>query len=328
MSDPWNTGGPLREALGRCLNRHFGSPRPLARLTHRPCAYGSSYPIEELELAFADGSELALTFKDSSGPRPAAKPDFVHDPRREIAVYESLLAGAGLETAICYGVLEDSEGGARGLLLEKVAGVELYQSGDPAQWRSAAAWLADFHAHFAARAESWAESLPLLRIDAAYLRRWAARAIEFTRASGADRRALVRLIDGYDHVVERLVALPVTVIHGEFYPANVLLRKTDARICPIDWEMAAIGPGLIDLAALTGGRWADRERRALVRSYREAAPAAHALSSETDFDQALSCCRLHLAVQWLGWAPDFTPPPEQRHDWLREALDLATRLGL
>jgi len=37
----------------------------------------------------------------------------------------------------------------------------------------------------------------------------------------------------------------------------------------------------------------------------------------------LNCCRLFLAVQWLGWADKWVPPSEHAHDWLAEALELA-----
>jgi hypothetical protein len=43
---------------------------------------------------------------------------------------------------------------------------------------------------------------------------------------------------------------------------------------------------------------------------------------------ALDYCRLHLAVQWLGWAPEWSPPPEHTQDWLGEALGLARKLEL
>jgi len=32
-------------------------------------------------------------------------------------------------------------------------------------------------------------------------------------------------------------------------------------------------------------------------------------------------------MQWLGWSPDWSPPPEHRRNWLREALRLAEKLG-
>ena len=46
------------------------------------------------------------------------------------------------------------------------------------------------------------------------------------------------------------------------------------------------------------------------------------------FLSSLDYCRLHLAVQWLGWSPSWTPPPEHAQDWLNEALDLAEKLEL
>jgi hypothetical protein len=41
----------------------------------------------------------------------------------------------------------------------------------------------------------------------------------------------------------------------------------------------------------------------------------------------LNLCRLHVAVQWLGWATDWRPPDEQAQDWLRNATEVAGELG-
>ena len=60
---------------------------------------------------------------------------------------------------------------------------------------------------------------------------------------------------------ERLLALPVGFIHGELYPSNVLVGERTGRICAVDWEMAGIGPLLLDLAALTSGAWTQRAQR-------------------------------------------------------------------
>ena len=67
-----------------------------------------------------------------------------------------------------------------------------------------------------------------------------------------------------------LAALPPTFVHGEFYPSNVLVETTpEGPVCvPVDWEMAAVGPGLVDLAALAGG-WDEAERARLLGAYRE-----------------------------------------------------------
>ena len=124
---------------------------------------------------------------------------------------------------------------------------------------------------------------------------------------------------------------PSTLIHGEFYASNILIQETreGRRICPVDWEMAAVGPGLIDLAALSSGAWAERERTEMAVAYHDV------LLSEggprfpfEDLLPALDDCRLHLAIRWLGWAPVWSPPPENAHDWLGEAIALSEKMRM
>jgi len=91
--------------------------------------------------------------------------------------------------------------------------------------------------------------------------------------------------------------------------------------------MAAVGPGLVDLAALTAGRWSDQERVAMAEAYLEGLEAGGGgPAGLQELLAALDDCRLHLAVQWLGWSPDWKPPPEHTQDWFAEALQLAGRL--
>src|SRR5439155_23698855 len=54
--------------------------------------------------------------------------------------------------------------------------------------------------------------------------------------------------DAFREEIPALSAPPQVIVHGEFFPANVLSR--DGVIYPVDWESAAVGAGEIDLAAL------------------------------------------------------------------------------
>ena len=93
-------------------------------------------------------------------------------------------------------------------------------------------------------------------------------------------------------------------------------------MAPVDWELAAVGPGLTDLAALVSG-WPPPDRAALVAAY-GSEPGVPAFTAR-DLDFA----RLQVAIQWLGWAPPaWQPPEEKRHDWLGEAIELAEGLDL
>ena len=49
----------------------------------------------------------------------------------------------------------------------------------------------------------------------------------------------------------------------------------------------------------------------MVRAYLDALPTGHGWTWES-LQAALQYCRLHLALQWLGWAAAWTPPPSTR----------------
>jgi hypothetical protein len=327
----------LEEAMSRCS----GTQRRVTGLERGPSLYCTSYAIEELVVHLDDDTSLRLLYKDLSRhalleAARQAKPTFLYDPLREIETYRAILGSNRLSTPICYGAIVDPSAERYGLFLEKVPGIELYQVGDFATWQQVAAWLAFMHARFAGETGRLARAAPLLRYDGDFYRRWADRARASLGRSGLRlsrdaRRGMEQLFENYDRVIGQLVALPMTFIHGEFYASNVLVQEEgkDLRVCPVDWEMAAVGPGLIDLAALTSGGWTADERKALALAYHSAlVPRENWPPASDAFLAALDYCRLHLAVQWLGWSTGWSPPPEHTQDWLGEALGLAEKLGL
>ena len=331
----------LYVALEEALSRRSGTQRRVTGLERRPSLYSTSYAIDELDARLDDGTSLRVLYKDLSRhalleAARQAKPTFLYDPMREIETYRTILGPNRLGTPTCYGAIVDPSAERYGLFLEKVPGVELYQVGDFATWRRVAAWLAVMHARFAGEPGRLARAAPLLRYDGDYYRRWVNRARSSLGRSGLRlsrdaRRGMEQLFENYDRVIGQLVALPMTFIHGEFYASNVLVQEEgkDLRVCPVDWEMAAVGPGLIDLAALTSGGWTADERKALALAYHSAlVPCENWPSAPDAFLAALDYCRLHLAVQWLGWSTGWSPPPEHTQDWLGEALGLAEKLGL
>jgi hypothetical protein len=302
---------------------------PARTIRRRPSEYRTSFPLEELELELEDGSSPRLAFKrlawgELGEQARLAKPAFLHDPRREPAVYATVLDPAGLGAPRYWGAVAEPRRQRHWLFVEWVAGRELYQVGELALWEEAARWLARMHAELGADVERHAAVGRLLDHDAGFYRRWIERAREFARAPGqppSRARAVDWLGERHEPVVEALLALPRTVVHGEFYASNVLVAANDTapRVAPVDWELAAVGPGLTDLAALTSGDWSDPDREALAAAYGDAGASL----------EGLDLARLQLAIQWLGWAPpEWVPPAGQRHDWLGEATALAERLDL
>jgi aminoglycoside phosphotransferase (APT) family kinase protein len=306
------TDHELRRGLERALGRRVGPVR------RRPHPYVSTHPVEELEVTVTGGDRLQLMLKDLAatccgelGDRAA-----LLDPRREIEAY-LLLGARGAGAPTCVAIAADPQPDHAWVVLEAVDGRPLWQHDDPVPWLAAARWLGRLHGGGVP-----ADARHLVRHDAAHLRRWLPRAVAATPRGALDAVTAV-----WDESVARLAAWPATFVHGEFYPSNILIAGGDApRVRPVDWEMAGVGPGVLDLAALVAGRWSAEERERMARAYHGALPG-HDRPAWAELADALLQARLHVAVQWLGWSPGWRPPAAHAHDWLGEALALAAELG-
>ncbi len=269
----------------------------------RPWPYASSSPLEELLLEGAEPRRVL--FKDLTESTSLARPTFLPDPQRELAVYRDVLGPTGIDAPACH--LAVVEAGRAWLFLEVIDGEPLWQIGELEIWEEAARWLARMHALPTPR------SPRLLRYDAAHLQ------ARFGRSGAIPRSREIAA-----RVAERLARLPATFVHGDFYPSNVLVAAAPGtRIRPVDWETAGIGPGVLDLAALTAGSWSAEERSRIERAYLEACPD----DGRPDADD-LDCARLLVAAQWLAAPGEWEPPPQHAHDWRSEAEHLIRRLGL
>ena len=131
----------------------------------------------------------------------------------------------------------------------------------------AAAWAGSFHAANESRVGEFFDLLQCY--DAEYYCRWRDRSEACVAESGAEDTpawfgAVCRSFE--IDAVPRLVGAPQTVIHGEYYPSNILVAADAGPVYPVDWESAAVGPGEIDLAALTD-RWPDELATECVAAY-------------------------------------------------------------
>lgn len=308
----------------------------------RPSPYASSFAIEEATVRFDDGSSLELVCKDTgeAAMLPEAqriRPRFLYDPHREIAAYERILAPLDLGAPRFFGSAIDERRGRYWMFLERVRGVPLTEVGDFGTWQQVSGWLASMHARVRRdpRLARAAAGVGLVQYDRAQSRVWMERAQWYlhsdeTRPRPA-RLRFASLLVPYERILDEIAALPAGFVHGEFFASNVLVATVagEVRVRPVDWEVAGMGPMLMDLAALTAGRWTEGERFDLAIGYRAAASEeGEPLQPLGAFMRGLDCCRLQLAVQRLGWARQWTPPATQSQDWLGEALHVADRLGL
>jgi thiamine kinase-like enzyme len=134
----------------------------------------------------------------------------------------------------------------------------------------------------------------LNRYNPDYYRGWVSRTRKMVRQAGVDSEWLRTVCSRIDEVIEVLCNSPPTIIHGEYYPKNILLQH--GLIYPVDWESTAIGNGMVDLAMLTEG-WAPDTTWELVHEYQrsrwpEGAPH--------DLVTSLYAARIYVQFRWLG----------------------------
>src|SRR5437763_8396237 len=258
----------LQAAVGTGQRRVVGADASLS-------PYSSSFRIEDVTVDFVGGEREHLVLKDLSwgtmleGAR-AVRTEATHDPCREVDVYRNLLSRAPSGPPRLLGWLHRDREERHWLFLEKVDGLQLRHVGELETWRHAARWVGEFHARFREPEDLAAAGLPEWT---AHRLRQSLRTAEARVSGHGDRRArrtMARVRHHHATAVPRLEGVPVTLIHGQLYPSNVLVVPgSPPRISPLDWETAAVGPGVLDLAALVEGTWDETARDALCRAYLE-----------------------------------------------------------
>ena len=291
----------LREEVERLVAQGPGRGGGVATLGRRRFPVVGSYDCYALTVGLESGAVLRLFLKDfgfsrQSKDAPGERRD------RELRVYRELLSGSELGTAHYHGSVWDPGRGRFWLLLELVEGVPVEEA-NLEDGVHAARWLARLHAHFACQRERLASCDFLTRHDAGFFRAKGERALEDVGAlcPGAARR-LEAVLDRYDPAVRSMVAGPRTLVHGGYIPWHILLdaRPRPSRVCAIDWELAALGSTLYDLAFFSDEA-EPAVRDGLCEAYRaEASRLGLAVPDQASLCEGVACFRLHRVLDWLS----------------------------
>ncbi len=266
-----------------------------------PSPATTSYDSRILTVTLASGEGLRIFLKDFGHPR-LPKDSLAERRERELGVYRHLIGQADVGTARYYGAVWDERRRRYWLLLELVEGVEL-RSCDVEDWPLAAGWLGRMQGRFAnlGRLDGTYEFLQ--RHDADFFRSRGRRAVDSAARFSSDLAArLTKVVERYDRLIEEMVSQPRTLVHGAFRPANIMmdLGRSPPRICPVDWELAAVGSPLYDLAFFSDGF----EPPVLGRiwsAYREEATKAGVTVPERDeMRRVVDCFRLFRVMAWLA----------------------------
>jgi aminoglycoside phosphotransferase (APT) family kinase protein len=291
----------LRALLERIVADRFGSRASIAQVQRERFRWIGSYDCETLTVDLQGGERLALFFKDFGFSR-LSKDDRELRRARELRVYRDLLAQADLGTPRYYGSLWDEARGRYWLLLELVEGT-VVEEVDLRFGAPAAAWLARLQGHFLHRPKLLARCEFLIRHDAAFFRSKAESARrDVARLAPCCAPRLAAVLARYDRAVERMASQPQSLVHGGYIPWHVLVEggREPARVCAVDWELAALGATLYDLAFFTDGV-ASPVRERIWEAYRAAAEEHEVpVPDGAELRRVIDCFRLHRILDWLA----------------------------
>jgi len=291
----------LRAVLAPLCAQAGVSPHALVSTRREVNDYTSSHESEIVACEFADGTVRRLFIKymatlDESHRDHGMRGGLAY----EALVYSKLLRGANRPA---FHGLHQGRDGLLWLVVEFAEeAVRLQHTEDESAFFEAAAWLGKFHA---VQERRLATTRPAgVRVyDAEFYRGWARRTNEFAGDWHRSTPWLAGLCANFDSVSAVLLASPPTLVHGEFYPRNILYRE--GEIFSVDWESAAIGAGEIDLAALSED-WPGAGEGQFQRAYSDARWPAGAPDS---FERRLIAARMFMQLRWMGEHPGWTQQP-------------------
>ena len=315
----------LRAVLDDVLAPHLGAATRVAAVTSTPSRFAHRAAAEILTVELDQGGTLRL-FRKGLGREPGDHPDKARRDR-EPMVYSELLSRADLDTPHFYGSHWDARTGRHDLFLEYVDAWSLKYH-DLDQWATAVRRLAVLHASFAQQGGALPRHDFLLRLDGSYIGAWAARAVATAReASAALGRRLERVVADHREIAELLTSQPLTLVHNDLAPKNAIadVSSSPARICFVDWEMAGVGCGLLDLAHLMHGL-SPRDEERLRSAYCSELGGTGLVPSGRRLRRVLDACALHNAVYRVAHAPQWGIPRGSVARWIDELAELRSAI--
>jgi aminoglycoside phosphotransferase (APT) family kinase protein len=310
----------LASRLRRMVGRDGSRCEAIQIVKRLPDERSSSFPGEIVTVRLGSAETLTLRCKYSPPDRRHPPAWHTADGHRHGVAYEGRVYGQvleplGMTTPRMWGTYEGKHG-AGWLAIEYVDGGMQINS-VPWELESAASWIAEFHIRNEMRLADPAIQF-LSAYGAEYYRGWARRTLAQAWRYRRECSQIELLEETSELAIVALLEPPLTIIHGEYYPANVLWRRH--AVHPIDWESAAIAAGEIDLASLTDEWPPDSIESCEAAYFRTRWPAGF---DEALFARRLSAARLYMILRWAG-VPDAFRRLKDRRYYLRrigQAID-------
>jgi aminoglycoside/choline kinase family phosphotransferase len=298
----------MTKTLEEGLSKKRGQPVHLRELHREFLSSSSSFRTERLRVSLEGRKAIPVFFKDLNPEHQmekarAVRAEDLEPSLRELRMYQSVLSPESFGTPHLYAHRWEPDRGLYWIFLEDGGRTVLHNFLDMPRWTAAARWAARFHAGTRLLPDTRTSFVP--RWDETHYRGCADRVREILpNLPGQERELVSRGLDCYTERIDWLSARPRSVIHGQFFGKNILLRRAGAghRIVVIDWETAALGPGTFDLVSLTSGKWTTEQRHAMRTAYLEQYEIETGSPVDRkEFSEELAVVTLHQSLEWLAW---------------------------
>jgi hypothetical protein len=311
----------LGAGLDTAVRRAAGPRVEVVGVRRTPSPHATVFPAEVVSVELASGERVSI-FVKHLGEEQRSHPD-KRVREREARVYDELLGDRGLPVPRFLGSGWNDATGRRELFLEYVNGWNLkYQ--ELRHWYAAARHLAQLHLAFALQGDRLLGRDFLLRLDRDYLFAWAGRAVAAVSSLSAElANRLQRTVDDLSVAADLLAEQPPTLVHNDLAPKNVIAdtSASSGRTCIVDWEMAGVGCGLMDLAHLTYGL-PPREAERMFDLYGEELSDTGLMPSHEEGKRLLASCQLHGTLYRLAHADVWRLPLERVEEWIADSEEL------
>jgi hypothetical protein len=333
------------------LRRYLGEPALQVRtLTEQPLAQRqlpgrAAQGVRGLRVEYSLGDEtfgLDCVVKELLG---AVRSGLANPGVREAGVYRALAVQLPMPTP----ALIAADPAGSWLVLEAIEPAETDGRWDLATFQQALALLARLHERFWDLADDLSAypwlARPLTRDFEVHVYAAAQALGQVVRDEWPPQIAhspqilgtIGQMIFQAEQIAQPLRALPSTLLHGDYWAGNIV-RDEDGDMVVLDWQLASIGPGVLDLVTmLKTTEWATGElpapaERLAGRYRREIANLLSRRWSDAEWsalwDHALLWRFLQEMLTWTISVPreEFAARAQQFEDvWLRPALDAAGR---
>ncbi|MDQ3683654.1 MAG: phosphotransferase [Bacteroidota bacterium] len=267
-------------------------------IVERQTGFSSTFEADIITCLFKNAPNVMIRCKYLKGHENNQEGGHRGGVEYEARIYEERLAGIHLPLVSYYGSFIIPNTDIFCMVIQYMDDcIRIDKSHESDTLAQAAAWIGKFHSlyeNFVPKSEK--------KYDEDYYRFWVQNTINRGSYIKNDYPWIYEPCEYFKKNIEELLTFPVTLIHGEYYPHNILLKEDE--IYPIDWESAAIAFGEIDLAGLIEN-WGEEYAEKAIKTYVSVRWPNITAEEEKKFEHRLKLAKLYLHMRWIGTHSDF-----------------------